>query len=469
MKYFRKTLYILFALVAFVAVGLSIGSIDSTGYDDRGLLGQLKDLPDSQNGYTELAYTQTKDFILLSDRDCSHQLRQHVYSEAWDEVFIAQVISEGDQHMNSAISSLNYPYFKFPKSKDISVLPNYQTIIGIARMLIVKSMHDAKNNNIERAIQYAIYATDFSQKIKTQSGNELISHMIGLVMQYEALTWLNQLTNDYDMNSKQFKKLLAIVNRIPSYHHDLFPQIFSGEFLFTNNMIDMITNRPLKNRWSDYWKSQDWWNTDLDKDFSYGKQTTKEKLFNLMQALFPKFYIHKNRTLSKLAQHYELLSQETLAFCNEVNLPGEVNVDDVEWFDLITPNALADLWMNDSGVYKEYFTRRCFGHVHIEATKAAIAVSSYKFDHGELPESLHELIPNYLSSMPIDPFDGTNLKYSKEMGHVYSAGANFRDDGGSPDTYYVRRCEQDEGCANNPTFPILSALPAKEEYSADNQ
>ncbi|MES9901776.1 MAG: hypothetical protein ABW168_03720 [Sedimenticola sp.] len=201
----------------------------------------------------------------------------------------------------------------------------------------------------------------------------------------------------------------------------------------------------------------------MDNDFGFGEQTTKEKLFNLLQALFPRYYVHKNRILSESAKYYSMLSKEALGYCGDVRFPENKAVD-VEWSDLIKPNALMDQWVGSILNFKKYYSRRCFGRAHIESVKTVAAIMSYKSNYGDMPSSLQALVPEFLPSLPIDLFDGGDLKYSQEKGFLYSVGTNYSDDGGSVDSYFVRRCEQSEVCAKNPTFPILSALPAKDEY-----
>lgn len=448
-------------------IGLFVGSIDRVGYDDLGLVDQIKNVADSENGYFPLAYTQKEGFRIFSDDDSSELLRQHVYHEVWDKDFVTQKVIGEARHIENAISSLSYPYFKFPTSKDVDELPDYLTIMTMARLIIVKSMHEAKSGKLDEAIQYAGYSITLSQKIKTESNNLLISHMIGLVMQYEALVWVSHLAVDYELNSLQYKKLLMIFDRIPSYQKDSFSQVFSGEFVFAKNMIDTIVDRPFKQRWQEYWQHQDWWNTDLESGFGFGDQSIKENLFGFLQAMFPYYYVHKHRMLNESAKYYTLLSNEAEGFCKDVSLP-EYESADVMWLDLLKPNALTGLWINSGGSFYKYITRRCLSHAHIEATKASVAVLRYRNDHGKVPQSLQALVPYYLLSVPIDPFDGNELRYSAEKGYVYSVGTNFNDDGGAVNSYFVKRCEQSDLCSSNPTFPVQSTLKVTIEGQASN-
>jgi hypothetical protein len=72
----------------------------------------------------------------------------------------------------------------------------------------------------------------------------------------------------------------------------------------------------------------------------------------------------------------------------------------------------------------------------LRAARAGLAVERYRFAAGKLPDSLTELVPVYLESVPKDPFDGNELRYKKlETGFVvYSICEDLSDDGGKEKT-----------------------------------
>ncbi len=73
------------------------------------------------------------------------------------------------------------------------------------------------------------------------------------------------------------------------------------------------------------------------------------------------------------------------------------------------------------------------GLARSRASIGAIAVARYRGDHaGELPATLQQLIPTYVSAPLVDPYSGTELKYRHDAAgyKVYSVGANRTDDGG---------------------------------------
>jgi hypothetical protein len=64
--------------------------------------------------------------------------------------------------------------------------------------------------------------------------------------------------------------------------------------------------------------------------------------------------------------------------------------------------------------------------------QTALAVERFRLAHGNLPEKLDEIVPQFLSAVPSDPFDGQPLRYHRlEKGYViYSIGSDGHDDGG---------------------------------------
>ena len=63
----------------------------------------------------------------------------------------------------------------------------------------------------------------------------------------------------------------------------------------------------------------------------------------------------------------------------------------------------------------------------------ALSIEQYRHDHNELPESLKELVPDYLDAVLKDPYDGSVLRYKiLEKGYVvYSVGEDLTDNDGT--------------------------------------
>ncbi len=58
------------------------------------------------------------------------------------------------------------------------------------------------------------------------------------------------------------------------------------------------------------------------------------------------------------------------------------------------------------------------------------AIRRCAMDHGKLPQTLSDLMPNYLRDLPKDPYNGEPLHYDAQRGVLYSIGQDYKDDGG---------------------------------------
>jgi hypothetical protein len=85
-----------------------------------------------------------------------------------------------------------------------------------------------------------------------------------------------------------------------------------------------------------------------------------------------------------------------------------------------------------------------------------LAIRLYQIDHeGHYPERLNELVPNYISSLPADPFrgDGSPLGYVRSPTTaplLYSVGLDGKDSGGDPSLPPSRRSRAPVSGAGNP-------------------
>ena len=91
------------------------------------------------------------------------------------------------------------------------------------------------------------------------------------------------------------------------------------------------------------------------------------------------------------------------------------------------------------------FSENAFDRAGLANAQAAVAVERWRLAHpGRLPDALSELVPAYLTAVPLDPFDGQPVRYKKlPVGYVvYSVGLGWTDQGertGSAITLTVER------------------------------
>jgi hypothetical protein len=76
--------------------------------------------------------------------------------------------------------------------------------------------------------------------------------------------------------------------------------------------------------------------------------------------------------------------------------------------------------------------REASGMARLRLACAALAVEQFRLANGHVPDSLNELCPRFLPSVPADPYDGAPLRYRRlAKGYVvYSVDVDGHDDGG---------------------------------------
>ncbi|MCS7191486.1 MAG: hypothetical protein NZ937_00680, partial [Armatimonadetes bacterium] len=91
--------------------------------------------------------------------------------------------------------------------------------------------------------------------------------------------------------------------------------------------------------------------------------------------------------------------------------------------------------------FSNFFQKANYYHAMQRIAQTAIALRLYWHEHGRYPENLSQLVPKFLSSVPIDPFDGKPIRYKrlKQGFKIWSVGENLKDDGGVESKGAVRR------------------------------
>lgn len=127
---------------------------------------------------------------------------------------------------------------------------------------------------------------------------------------------------------------------------------------------------------------------------------------------------------------------------NRLHVIGVTDDSEDRWlWKLDIPNArwcFAEINFDRNGDLDLYATiiRTTMG---AEASKriviTAIVLKRFQLQHGNYPEKLSELTPEFLASVPLDPVDGQPLRYRRTADGtylLYSIGENGVDDGGNP-------------------------------------
>ena len=156
--------------------------------------------------------------------------------------------------------------------------------------------------------------------------------------------------------------------------------------------------------------------------------------------------IHPSRRATvKLIHQWKQMSQRDLS---QTPYQNHILGESFEaWLEKTREENPRNLFIQERWTNTQQASRQSYaGRAKYDATRTIVALLRYKAEYGQFPDSLDELVPEYLKAVPLDPFGPGPLTYKRQGDDfiLYSWGLNFKDDDGRFDTR-VLRMEDVEG------------------------
>jgi len=412
----------------FISVLLFVGWILANSKDiEKQDLGRFdlpfKTLPAEVNGYHLLNFDNLDS--LAGDR--SSRMVAHAKGLLWQQEFVDELLQHYNLQIKSIEAAVKYPRFELPVSDELFALPEYLQIRDLSYLAIIQANNYEIHGNKDKALDLLENTLKYSNRIKNENNNYLISFIMGISIQDVIATRFHHLTSSDNITKKQLKRIQSIIGKVQNFDNTNFSKLLNGEFrYFKKYIIETSSSGNFSKRFEKYRNNEDFLYDNLQYSFN---STTGTQILRFLFVLFPDFYIHKNRSLLNSTQRYEYESTYLDGYCTAQSKPSSV-MNTIEFEDIFIPNSL--------------------GLREIET-----------------PNQLADLNNTYLPNQPVDYFSGESLLYSKDSEILYSVGYNNNDDKGDLETTFFKNCFQ-EDCRNNPTFPIDAKLLAKEEFEFDS-
>lgn len=439
------------AMMLFILIGTRDARLAENAPFNRG----VEPAPTDQNGYDLL------DFGNLNAGRCDQEmvdrrlLLAHVGGAIWHKKYVTLIVSDCMPQIESLGLSVKSEYFQLERPDEYLGLPNYIPVIQMSRLTLLAAMNAEEEGDLGLAIQYLEWALKYADKVRNERNHFLISYLIGLVIQDQALMRIQHLVSLKSLSAEELKQIQLMLEMITPYSDSEFSRVLAGEYHFTEETMDYIYSDGIGGRWSQYRNDED---SLAFTEYLGTDSPLPTEVLRILLVAFPDFYLHKNETLNNMAEGLRVQLQSAEGGCHFKAYPASLG-SDVKWADVFTPNSRGVRDPDDAPDYSEYFVRRCLSLTNLEAVKSIVALRRYHLDQGGYPGMLSELVPDYLNRLPVDYFSQEPLRYSEQHEWLYSVGADFIDQGGGVDSIYQHRCHFDS-CAENPTFPF-GVLPLK--------
>lgn len=179
------------------------------------------------------------------------------------------------------------------------------------------------------------------------------------------------------------------------------------------------------------------------------------------------FFFKENRTKNTFYLSYSEIAEQAAFPLQLKQLDYSESLlermEDSEQMTIFSRNALGNLLIAMiMPTHQKVLEHVCAQQASSCATQLSFALKSYYQDNEQLPNALSELVPQYIATIPKDPFDGEPMRYSKDRAIIYSVGTDFIDNGGSDVPFRFTLDEYDSDVAetdkSEPTFPLRFAM-----------
>jgi len=148
-------------------------------------------------------------------------------------------------------------------------------------------------------------------------------------------------------------------------------------------------------------------------------------------ALLGFFLFQPNKTKQALADHYRKaieLVPLNYADAKQTHVKSDFGITDNKLKMALSPNLAGRVLCTALAIENLRLSERINGRRNaILATLLSIACHRYKRKEGKYPDSLKDLVPTYLPSVPCDAFDGQPFRYLPKEKLLYYVGKDLKD------------------------------------------
>ncbi len=325
-------------------------------------------------------------------------------------------LSKYDSTIEELRAAGRLPYSRFPLEYDKDrpfdiLLPHLACLKSGGQVLQLRSLAELQTGQSERALADVKLLLRLTDSIRTEPF--LISHLVRIAMANLALQPVYEGLAEHKWSDAQLTGLdaeLARLNFVADYQFAM-----RGEMaLCDDGAFDYLRHHP----------------EELLKLSETGEGSSLPRA--TVARLIPGgwFYQNQLRCTRLMVQQYIPVADLNL----ETISPEKIRrADEVLRADTkhMTPyNVMEKILMPALGAAAKRFA---FGQSSVDLARTAIALERYRLAHGEQPESLDALAPQFMEQLPHDIINGQPLHYRRTSDGqflLYSVGWNETDDGG---------------------------------------
>ena len=319
-------------------------------------------------------------------------------------------LAQQQAHIEALQIALSRPHSRFPlqfANGSLMVLPHLSRIRREAQNLQLQALVALEHGDSSAAVRALEVGASVGQLLASEP--ILISQLVRIAVDRLELDGLERLLSRQPLSTSQLRELDAVVRRMEL--HGVLREALIGERAF---LFDRLNSGDAFGM------------GDFEGEAKGGTQLGTQVLE--LTGLLPS---DRRLAMDTFTKAIALLEHESPSALEEYQkLIDAASAEAGRFPPKILSKAILPAFSKTAEKFAAYEARR-------RSALTAVAIESFRVaNQGRSPEQLEELVPNYLASLPEDPFDGHSLRYKRTAtGYiVYSVGADRIDGGGAGPT-----------------------------------
>lgn len=350
--------------------------------------------------------------------------------ESWDDVYASTVLQRFSTSIQQFRTAAKKAYYQDPTTARPgswtldSTFDDISTTRFVGKLVALDGLRAAKSGDVAGGLAEADAVARLGYLIDSGQGS-LIQYLVGGAVKNIGLQGIRQIALQTTVTASQAKSEAA---QLESYRDSRDGLVKAMQFDYMAFKTYLPQMQHLDTIYSLY---------NLTSDINGQTIETHGPWFirALDRSGITRFYYWPNQTWRfaiDQAKERVALAQVDCATGNLEPQPTMVSTHH-GYGKLFEPNAIGKS-LHDIGQisYGGLLARVCNASLAISATQTTLAIRSYQAEHGSTPAALSTLIPNYLASIPVDPYANAPMQYSVDKKMIYSIGSKREDLGGSP-------------------------------------
>jgi len=396
-----RALIILTVFLVILAVGVYLFTRDDPPPEDAHLRIAYENIPDDENAFTYF-HEAAEAVDWPEDGEEKRRAKALLDEDGWDEAFATELLARNEGVLGLMERGLACPRFQVPEITEYTArFPYLLPWRDIARLGAIRAELLFTQGKEREAFEQAIQVTRFGRRIQEGHG-DILHYVNGMVIKHRGLRRFRDMLGRTTLDATSLTPYIVQLNEYGASAHGL-AEAFRLDYTLATTFVD---------------------------DVAHGEIPGKER-----KRVYPSRLVFKpNRTKRMFASAFGTCMQNASRTYADSDFPSTTR-DPCGWRCTVKA-MLSGNYVGKSIYYmlmpsvRKIQASKCRENCLIAATQIMIALKCYSIEHGDLPNTLDELVPDYFDALPVDDFDGKPMKYSKEQRVVYAVGTDLADNGG---------------------------------------